>query len=197
MPVDSGEGEGGQTTGESAEHPIRRGAPRLGLWNRIEQTLIGVLAAYALFAAMYQAVTRYAFPEFSGEWSDETTVYALIWAVFLASSSLAARDGHVRADLFLRLAGERTRRYMEIFNTLVTLIFTIMLTYYGVLIAWEGYVWDERSMTTFRFPMWVYFAAVPVGAGLMVIRYLKRLYLLLFTSEPILQFDHHDPVNVD
>lgn len=169
----------------------------LATWDRIEQTLIGLLAAYGLFAAMYQTVTRYAFPEWSGEWSDETTVYALIWAVFLASSSLAARDGHVRADLFLRIAGERTQRGMEIVNTLVALIFTIFLAYYGVLIAWEGYLWDERSMTTFRFPMWIYFASVPAGAILMVLRYLRRLHVLLFTSGPAIQFEHHDPVNVD
>lgn len=185
-----GRSEGAGGAGKPAGTPMSR-------WDRIEQTVVGVLAAYGLFAAMYQTVTRYAFPQWSGEWSDETTVYALIWAVFLASSTLAARDGHVRADLFLRIAGERTQRGMEIVNTLVALLFTIFLAYYGVLIAWEGYLWDERSMTTFRFPMWIYFAAVPAGAILMVLRYVRRLYVLLLTSGPAIRFEHHDPVNVD
>ena len=197
MPADDRAGRAGGPSGPAAHSAPGGGGVLLRSWDRVEQTLIGVLAAYGLFAAMYQTVTRYALPQLSGEWSDETMVYALIWAVFLASSSLAGSDGHVRADLFLRLTGERTRRNVEVFNTLVALIFTLLLTYFGVLIAWEGYLWDERSMTTLRFPMWVYFASVPVGGGLMVLRYLRRLYLLLFTSVSVIQFDHHDPVNVD
>lgn len=189
--------EGAASSAHPAGEAASRGGPLLGAWDRAEQIAIGSLAAYGLFAAMYQTVTRYAFPQASGEWSDETMVYALIWAVFLASSSLVRSDGHVRADMFLRMLGDRGRRRVEVFNTLVALAFTLLLTWYGVLIAWEGWLWDERSMTTVRFPMWVYFAAVPVGGGLMVLRYLRRLYLLLFTSGQLIRFDQHDPVNVD
>lgn len=158
-----------------------RGRPGPG--ERIERVAIGVLAGYGLFAALYQAVTRYALPQFAGEWAAETMVYALIWAVFLASSTLVGSDRHVRADLFLRLLPPVARRGAEIFNTIIALIFTVVLTYYGVVIAWEGYLFDERSMTTLRFPMWVYFACVPTGGALMALRYGRRLYLLAFTYD--------------
>jgi TRAP-type C4-dicarboxylate transport system permease small subunit len=170
----------------------------IGFWDTAERLVIGLLAAYGLFAALYQAVTRYAFPAYAGQWADETMVYALIWAVFLACSALVGTDGHVRADLFLRAMPRGARRGVEVFNTAAALIFTAFLTYYGVLIAWEGYVWDERSMTTLRFPMWIYFACVPVGGALMALRYLRRLYLLVFTRDPvILDFDQHGPAGVD
>jgi C4-dicarboxylate transporter DctQ subunit len=182
-----------------AEASDERPAPALlRSWDRTERILIGLLAGFGLFAALYQATTRYALPQYAGQWADETMVYALIWAVFLASSTLVGTDGHVRADLFLRLLPRDTRRYVEVFNTVVALAFTIALTYYGVIIAWEGYIFDERSMTTLRFPMWIYFACVPVGGGLMVLRYLRRLYLLIFTQDPaILDFDHRGAANVD
>jgi C4-dicarboxylate transporter, DctQ subunit len=118
--------------------------------------------------------------------------------VFLASSTLVGTDGHVRADLVLRLMPRGTRRGVEIFNTVVALIFTMALTYYGVLITWDGYMFDERSMTTLRFPMWIYFACVPAGGALMVLRYLRRLYLLVFTQDPtILEFDQHTTSTVE
>jgi len=197
MPADHAGGEGVGPPSPAPGEAVRRTSFD-GAWTSVEQTVVGLLAAYGLFAALYQTVTRYAFPEWSGEWSDETTVYALIWAVFLASSSLARSDDHVRADLFLRLAPYGMRRGMEVINTLVALAFTLFLTYYGVLIAWEGYVWGERSMTTFRFPMWIYFACVPVGAALMVLRYLRRLYILLFSPDPaILTSFEHQPSNID
>lgn len=167
-------------------------------WDTVERLAIGLLGAYGLFAALYQAVTRYALPQYAGQWADETMVYALIWAVFFAASALAGTEGHVRADLFLRLMPPRTRRAVEVFNTAIALIFTLGLTYYGVLIAWEAYVWGERSMTTLRFPMWIYFACVPVGAVLMVLRYLRRLYLLVFTPDwVILASDQHGPSGIE
>lgn len=167
-------------------------------WDTAERLVVGLLALYGLFAALYQAVTRYAFPAYAGQWADETMVYALIWAVFLACSALVGTDGHVRADLFLRTMPRRARLGVEVFNTAAALIFTVFLTYYGVLIAWEGYVWDERSMTTLRFPMWIYFACVPVGGALMTLRYLRRLYLLVFTPDPaVLAFDQHGPSGID
>jgi C4-dicarboxylate transporter, DctQ subunit len=186
-----------QTRGVPA--PCRRTAPLLlRSWERMERFIVGLLAAFGLFAALYEAVTRYALPQYAGQWANETVVYALIWAVFLASSTLVGTDGHVRADLFLRVMPHGARRAVEIFNTAIALIFTIALTYYGVLITWEGYLFDERSMTTLRFPMWIYFACVPVGGALMVMRYLRRLYLLVLTQDPaILEFDQHTPSTVD
>jgi C4-dicarboxylate transporter, DctQ subunit len=176
-----------------------RPAPALlRTWERTERLAVGLLAAFGLFAALYQAFTRYLLPAYAGAWAVETMVYALIWGVFLASSTLVGTDGHVRADLFLRLMPRGARRGVEIFNTAIALIFTIALTYYGVIIAWEGYLFDERSMTMLRFPMWIYFACVPVGGGLMALRYLRRLYLLIFTQDPtILDFDQHSGANVD
>jgi len=200
MPADQAPGGGPHRGSPPAAGTTHQAGPVNALlqsWDRTEEFLIGLLAAYGLFAAMYQTLTRYAFPELAGEWSEETMVYALIWAVFLAASSLAGQDGHVRADMLLRMVGEPARRGIEVFNTVVALTVTLFLTYYGIQIAWEGYLWDERSMTTLRFPMWLYFASVPVGAGLMVLRYVRRLYVLLFTSAPAVRFDHHDPVNVD
>lgn len=186
-----------QTTGAAASRG--RTAPALlRSWERTERLVVGLLAAFGLFAALYESVTRYALPEHAGQWANETMVYALIWAVFLASSTLVGTDGHVRADLVLRLMPRGTRRGVEIFNTVVALIFTMALTYYGVLITWDGYMFDERSMTTLRFPMWIYFACVPAGGALMVLRYLRRLYLLVFTQDPtILEFDQHTTSTVE
>ena len=189
--TDEQQGAAAPAAGPTTSVPVR-------FWDTTERLLIGLLAAYGLFAALYQAVTRYAFPAYAGQWADETMVYALIWAVFLACSALVGTDGHVRADLFLRAMPRGARHGVEVFNTAAALIFTAFLTYYGVLIAWEGYVWDERSMTTLRFPMWIYFACVPVGGALMALRYLRRLYLLVFTRDQvILDFDQHGPTGVD
>ncbi|MBV8915220.1 MAG: TRAP transporter small permease, partial [Acetobacteraceae bacterium] len=56
------------------------------------------------------------------------------------------------------------------------------LVWYGWEIVDTALLIDERSSTDLQFPMWIYYLALPVGAVLMLMRYLIRLvrYLLFF-----------------
>jgi TRAP-type C4-dicarboxylate transport system permease small subunit len=42
---------------------------------------------------------------------------------------------------------------------------------------------DEHSASDLRFVMWIYYAALPAGGFLMLIRYLIRLFQLLAGSD--------------
>jgi len=149
----------------------------LNLWNRVERNLIGLLASVALAVATYQMLARYFMPSLPTSWTGEVIIYLIVWSVFIAASLLVHEDGHVRADLVLRLLSTRRQRAVEIFNIVAALVFCLVLTYYGVLLTWDSYDMGERSITALRFPLWLYYAALPVGFGLMSLRYLRRLYL--------------------
>ncbi len=43
---------------------------------------------------------------------------------------------------------------------------------------------DQRSSSDLQFPIWIYYLALPVGGGLMLIRYLARLFRYLFLFDP-------------
>lgn len=152
----------------------------LNLWNRIERELIGWLAATALVIATYQMVVRYFFPGLPTSWTGEIIIYLIVWSVFIAGSLLVHEDGHVRADLVLRLLPLKRQRAVEIFNTASALVFCLVLAYYGVLMTWDSYDMGERSVTALRFPLWIYYAALPTGFCLMSLRYMRRLYLYIF-----------------
>ena len=72
-------------------------------WNRIEQTLVGLLGACALIVGVVQVIGRYFDPEHAISWAEEVIVYLVIWAIMIVSSQLVRTDGHVRPDLVLRL----------------------------------------------------------------------------------------------
>ena len=152
----------------------------LNLWNRIERELIGWLAATALLIATYQIAVRYFFPGLPTSWTGEIIIYLIVWSVFIAASLLVHEDGHVRADLILRLLSLKRQRAVEIFNTASALVFCLVLAYYGVLMTWDSYDMGERSVTALRFPLWIYYAALPTGFALMTLRYIHRLYLYIF-----------------
>ena len=152
----------------------------MALWNRLERWGAGLLGALALALGGYQIFGRYIDPRLALTWSDEVTVYLIVWAVFLASSQLVRTDGHVRPDLVLRLLPAQAQRVVEIFNCLVALVFCVGLVWLGYRIADSAFQFDDRSSTGLSFPMWIYYAALPAGGALMSARYLIRLYLYCF-----------------
>ena len=145
------------------------------IWDRAEQTLVGVLGLAALVFALWQAVSRYFFPQQSISFAEEVIVYLVIWAIMIVSSQLVRTDSHVRPDLVLNVVPARVARWMEIFNCVAAMVFCGALVWYGrqvVDIAWRI---DEHSASDLRFPMWIYYLALPTGAALMSVRYVIRL----------------------
>lgn len=151
----------------------------LRIWDRAEQTLAGLLGLAALVLALWQVVSRYFFPQEAISFAEEVVVYLLIWAIMIVSSQLVRVDGHVRPDLVLNVAPLRVKRWLEVFNSLAAILFCAALIWYGwkvFAIAWQI---DERSASDLRFPMWLYYAALPAGGLLMLLRYIIRLVVLV------------------
>lgn len=156
----------------------------LAVWNRIERLLTGMLGLAALVVGAYAVIGRYVDQRIAFTYGEEAVVYLTVWAVFLAASQLVRTDGHVRPDLVLRLLPPRGQRWAEAFNCCAALLFCAGLAWYGLQIAVTSYALDERSETGLQFPMWIYYAALPTGGGLMTLRYLRRLHRYLFRFDP-------------
>jgi TRAP-type C4-dicarboxylate transport system permease small subunit len=154
------------------------------LWDKIERRLAGLLGGCALAIGAYQIFGRYVDPHLAITWGEETTVYLIVWAVFLASSQLVRSDGHVRPDLVLRILKPRQQRIVEIGNCLVALAFCAGLAWFGWRITSSAYELDERSSTGLSFPMWIYYASLAVGASLISVRYVIRLHRYVFRFDP-------------
>jgi C4-dicarboxylate transporter DctQ subunit len=156
----------------------------LGWWDRIEETLVGLLGLIALVIGLLQVVGRYIDPARAISYAEEVIVYLIIWAIMIASSQLVRRDGHVRPDLVLRLLPPRYLRLVEIFNCLVAIVFCGALVWYGWQIVDTSLLIDETSSTDLQFPMWIYYLALPVGSALMLVRYLMRLVRFTLYFDP-------------
>jgi len=156
----------------------------LDAWDRLERWLIGLLGGVGLLIYLTQIVGRYLTTEIDFSAGEELTIYIVIWATFLTASLLVREDGHVRADLLLRMMRPERQRWVEIANCGIALGFCLALTWYGWLVAADSYDLGERSNTVLSFPMWVYYAALPVSAALMSIRYARRLWQFCFAFDP-------------
>jgi C4-dicarboxylate transporter DctQ subunit len=162
----------------------RHALGRLGhVWDRVERTIVGLLGAFALVIAVLQVFGRYIDPERAITWAEEVIVYVAVWAVMLVASDLVRTNGHVRPDLVLRLLRPQVQRWVEVFNCLVTIAFTIGMVWYGWEVVDTAVLLDQRSSSDLQFPIWIYYTALPVGGGLMLLRYCARLFRYIFAFD--------------
>ena len=145
------------------------------IWDRAEQAIVGILGLAALACAVWQVLSRYFFPQHAIGYAEEVIVYCLIWAVMIVSSQLVRTDSHVRPDVVRNLVPAAVARWLEIFNCAAAIVFCAALVWYGWRIVATAQGIDERSASDLRFPMWIYYAALPAGGALMAVRYTIRL----------------------
>lgn len=163
---------------EKAETELAPHAAPRSAWTRLEELLVGGLAFAALAVCSYNVFVRYFFPRLTLEAADEVQVYLVIWAVFLALGLVTAADRHVRADLFVAMFPAGFRRRVSMFGELLGLAFALLLLGYGSAITWQTWSFGDVSTTSLRFPLWIYTAALPAGALLMAVAYVKRCFNL-------------------
>lgn len=173
-----------QASGPHHRAPEGQLARLLRAWTAAENAIVGLLAAITLGIVVYTIVVRLLAPSLTPSWADETTVYLMIWATFIALSSVTAQNRHVRADLLTNSLPPRPQAALEFLSFLCGAIFAALLTWYGFAVARDAWEFGDLSTTTLRFPMWIYYAALPVGTALMTVRYAILVRLMATGSRP-------------
>ena len=160
-------------------------------WTRVEKFIVGVLALSATLIAFYGVITRYLFRR-PPDWAEEISIYMIIWAVFITASILAEEKGHVAATLIVERFSMKTRRYLAVFNGLVAFGFCVAVSILGFKIVSAAYLNDERSITALRFPVWIPYLSVATGCTLVALRYVLRVFRLVFSFQPSEILETHE-----
>ena len=133
--------------------------------------LVGLLGAMILLAAT-QIVQRNVFAT-GFIWSDQALRLMVLWVALLGAVSASRDDHHIRIDLLTRYLPAVGRRAARI----VTDLFTV--TVCG-LVSWSAYglVEIERefgSQVLGGAPAWIAMLILPLGFGLIALRYFVLL----------------------
>jgi TRAP-type C4-dicarboxylate transport system permease small subunit len=75
--------------------------------------------------------------------------------------------------------GPKASILLEFLSYVCGAVFGGFLAWYGFTAANDAWQFDDLSTTTLRFPMWIYYASLPVGAALMTLRYVVLAFLCL------------------
>ena len=128
--------------------------------------LLSMLIASVVFL---QVVFRYVLQQ-PLYWSEELPRYLLIWMSFLAAALAQKNEAHINITLAVTPLPTVVQRGIRLFANLVILGFLGVLVYSGSLVT---RITAAHRSTALQIPMAVVYAALPVGAALMM------LYLVL------------------
>jgi TRAP-type C4-dicarboxylate transport system permease small subunit len=149
----------------------------------VEWLVIACLVVMVAVTFVSTAI-RYLVPGMGGlYWAEEVSRYTSIWMVFLAGG-LGVRYGvHLHVDLITARLPMPVQRAFRIGACILMLVFEGVLVYYGAIVAISNM--DQQS-SSLLVPMGYMYAAIPVGALLMMfetVRVLMRTMQGLDASE--------------
>jgi TRAP-type C4-dicarboxylate transport system permease small subunit len=150
-------------------------------WQRLETFVIGGLVVLALGVFLYGSLTRSFAPALAVDWSEEVTIYLIVWATLLSGGTLTSDRGHVSAEMLVHLVSPRVRRSLQIGIDVLMLAFCALFCWLGIEGVLFAHMLDERSASTLQAPQaWVLYLALPVGMFLIAV----RVVLLLLLDRP-------------
>ncbi|TQS70722.1 TRAP transporter small permease [Rhodobacteraceae bacterium] len=141
----------------------------------LETGATGLLALAAALLTVSESVLRYVAPMRLPDWGAEVTVYLVGWAVMLSASRLIRDRMHVGVDMLVERQSPRAQVALRLFSCVFGVIVSGFIAYAGWLMVDFAVMLGERSDSSIRFPMWGYYAAIPVGFVLCAATYLWQI----------------------
>jgi TRAP-type C4-dicarboxylate transport system permease small subunit len=153
---------------------------------RLLSTLSGYVAA-ALIAASVVVVCQMVFVRYvlnmNTIWQTDFVTYCLVAATFVGSPYVLMTRGHVNVDILPHYLSQKRRRRLALFASGLTLAFAVtiaVLTYR----FWHE-AWDHKwvSDTMWRARLWIPYASMPIGLGLLALQATADLLALITGRE--------------
>ena len=165
---------------------------------RLLSVACGIFAA-ALTAAAVIVVCQMVFIRYVLNdhtiWQTDFVTFSLVAATFIGAPYVLLTKGHVNVDVLPIYSGPRARWWLAFIAISLSLAFALVmaiLTFQFWHEAWEN---NWRSESMWRARLWIPYAAMPFGLGVLTLQYIVDLLNLLTGREPPfgLAPDDHTP----
>jgi len=154
---------------------------------RLISRLCGYFAA-ALIALGVLVVCEMVFVRFvlneNTIWQTDFVTYSLVAATFVGGPYVLMLRGHVNVDVLPHYLGPRARFWLALVSMLMAMAFCTVM----VVLTWNFWLdsWNDGrlSNTMWRVRLWIPYASMPVGLGILTLQYVVELYCLVTGREP-------------
>ena len=149
-----------------------------------EDALLALMVAVMIFLAGSQILLRNLF-DTGFAWADPVLRLLVLWVGLLGALAASRTDKHIAIDVFSRLLGPRALAATRSITTLFTAAVSGLIAYHaGRFVAMER---EANIIGVAGMPAWLLELIIPVGFGLIAVRYLVLCALRLragFGAEP-------------
>ena len=165
---------------------------------RLLSVACGIFAA-ALTAAAVVIVCQMVFIRYVLNdhtiWQTDFVTFSLVAATFIGAPYVLLTKGHVNVDVLPIYSGPRARWWLALIAISLSLAFALVmaiLTFQFWHEAWDN---NWRSESMWRARLWIPYAAMPFGLGVLTLQYIVDLLNLFTGREPPfgLAPDDHSP----
>lgn len=156
------------------------------IFTKVLEIMVGLLLAEMIVVGFAAVVARFLLSEYlSLYWAEEVIRYSFIWSVFLVSPLVIRRGANLELDIFVQWMSPQVRRAVALFNSLVILVFLMVLIVQGIRMVRVNV---EQLSSALEISMaWIYLA-VPTGGCLMLWEYVAILIRVIRgTPEEVLE----------
>jgi len=153
---------------------------------RFLSTICGYVAAGLIAASVVvvcqMVLVRYAFNE-NTIWQTDFVTYSLVAATFIGSPYVLMTRGHVNVDVLPLYLSPRNRRRLALLASGLTLAFCVTIAVLTFQFWKEA--WDNKwvSDTMWRARLWIPYASMPIGLGLLTLQCIADLIGLVSGKE--------------
>jgi len=151
---------------------------RLGDWfGRLEEGLIAFLLAVMTLVSFSQVVARYVF-NYSFVWALELVTFLFAWMIFLGMSYGVRVGSHIGVDALVKVLKPRSAQ-------IVGAVAAVLCIVYAVIVFVGGWVYVGKmyeigiEAQDIPIPQWVPRLVLPIGFGLLAIRFAEVLYRIV------------------
>ena len=141
------------------------------------------LIAVSVIVVCHMVFVRYALNQ-NTIWQTDFATYGLVAATFIGSPYVLMHRGHVNVDILPLFSGRRLRWWLALLASAITLFFCIVVTVLAFSFWREAWTNHWVSETMWRVRLWIPYAALPVGLGVLTLQCLADLVGLVSGREP-------------
>lgn len=148
----------------------------------VEEAAAAAAMAIICLISLANVVVRYA-TDASFAFTEEVSVFLLVFMTFFGSAVAFARDEHIRIGFFQQRLPRPLRWAATVATFLATLTVLGLIVYHGAGFAYAEWRWQSSS-PGLGVPNWIYSVWLPVGALVVLLRVVGRFLRQLRSGRP-------------
>ncbi|KJS81175.1 MAG: hypothetical protein JM58_17595 [Peptococcaceae bacterium BICA1-8] len=142
--------------------------------NKLIMRIVALLLAIIFVLLFAQVIFRFVINQ-SFSWSEEVARYLTIWMVFLGVAIGVRKQSLIAVEVVVQSVPKKIKTILKVMVLLITLVFSVFLIVFGKKISMMSI---HDVSTALSMPMWIAYAAIPVGG---ILTFLNTFVALIET----------------